>query len=70
MPNMQNRNCDHNPRGSRMIETTKSRTLFDRFIEENEIYDGQISSSLGHFRNDLMIPILQKIKELEKKANE
>lgn len=53
-----------------MIETTKSRTLFDRFIEENEIYDGQISSSLGHFRNDLMIPILQKIKELEKKANE
>jgi len=55
---------------AKMRETAKARILFDSFIEQNEIYAGQISSSLGHFRKDLMIPILVMVKELEKKADE
>jgi len=53
-----------------MKETTHARALFAQFIKDNEIYSGQISSSLGHFRKDLMIPILEMIKMLEKKADE
>ena len=53
-----------------MRETTDARTAFDKFIEQNEIYAGQISCSLRHFREDLMTPILTRMKKLEKKADE
>ena len=53
-----------------MREATKARTLFDQFIEQNQCYEGQISSSVGKFRRDLIIPIIRLIQELEKKADE
>jgi len=53
-----------------MRETSHARALFEQFIEDNQIYEGQISSSPGHFRKDLMIPILTKIRNLERERDE
>jgi len=53
-----------------MRETTKQRASFEQFIENHECYDGQICISTKTFRRELMIPTLNKMKELEKKADE
>lgn len=53
-----------------MRETTKARAAFEEFIKKNECYDGQICISTSSFRRELMIPTLNRMKELEKKADE
>ena len=53
-----------------MRETTKTRALFDRFVSKFEAYEGQICISTKTFRRELMIPTLNRMKALEKKADE
>lgn len=53
-----------------MRETTKTRALFDRFVSKFEAYEGQICVCTATFRRELMIPVLLKMKELERKTNE
>ena len=53
-----------------MRETTKARAFFEQFIEKNECWDGQICISVKTFRKELMIPTLNRMKELEKKTDE
>ena len=54
----------------KLMKTWTARDLFKEFIEKHECYDGQISTTVQTFRRTLMIPILNIIKELEKKADE
>lgn len=53
-----------------MRETTKARALFESFINKYEAYDEQICVCTNTFRRNLMIPILIRMKELEKKTDE
>jgi len=47
-----------------------ARNLFEDFIKLNECYESQICIGTLGFRKELMIPILDLIKNLEKKVNE
>lgn len=53
-----------------MRETTKAKILFDNFIKKHESWENQLSCYTNTFRRELMIPILIKMKELERKADE
>lgn len=53
-----------------MRETVKAIILFDAYIKRNECFEGQLGSTVHLFRKKLMIPILNMIKELEKKTDE
>jgi len=54
----------------KLAKTWKARELFNEYVKNNQCYDGQLSSTVHLFRKKLMIPILNIIKELEKKADE
>ena len=54
----------------KLVKTWKARELFNEYVKNNQCYDGQISTTVQKFRRELMIPILNMIKELEKKADE
>jgi hypothetical protein len=49
---------------------TAARNLFSDFIGNNQCYEGQISCTVKKFRRKLMIPLLNIIKDQEKKINE
>jgi len=49
---------------------TSVRNHFQKFIDEHQCYEGQISVCTKTFRRELMIPVLDLIKKMEKEINE